>query len=84
MTQPAKGRARVPGNRLPVAKCVPHATLPRWGWGGNHLWAWVRARKNGFHCGHVASDSFDRERVGGEDGVTEGFRGASDITKALP
>lgn len=62
MTQPAMGRARVPGNRLPVAKCVPHAALPRWGWGNNHLWAWVQARKNGFLCGRVASDSFGRER----------------------
>lgn len=34
MNQPAVGRARVPGNCLPVARCVPHAALPRWGWGG--------------------------------------------------
>lgn len=90
LIQSAVGRARVSGNCLPVARCVPHAALPRWGWGDNHLWAWVGARKNGFCCGRVASGSFGREghlygeRVGGEAVVTEGFRGTSDFTKALP
>lgn len=51
LTQPAVGRARVPGNCLPVARCVPHAALPRWGWGNNHLWAWVGARKKGSAVG---------------------------------
>lgn len=87
MTQPAVGRARVPGNGLPVAKCVPPCCPAQVGVGNNHLWALVGARKNAFCCGRVASGSFGRGaslgRVGGED-AAEGFRGAFDFTKALP